>query len=124
MNEQNLIPNSERTPEQLREQTRKGGIASGKARRERKTIASALRQVLDEQANGSGLTRMEAIVAKVVKRLYDEGNIKDVKTLTEILGENIIKVDMQAPILNITTQSKEAGDALSKAINVATNNNG
>lgn len=38
-NEQNLIPNSQRTPEELREITRKGGIASGKARRQKKTLA-------------------------------------------------------------------------------------
>ena len=38
-NEQNLIPNSQRTPEELREITRKGGIASGKARRKKKTLA-------------------------------------------------------------------------------------
>ena len=38
-NEQNLIPNSQRTPEELREITRKGGIASGKARRHKKTLA-------------------------------------------------------------------------------------
>ena len=33
MNQDNLIPNSQRTPEELREITRKGGVASGKARR-------------------------------------------------------------------------------------------
>lgn len=38
-NIQNLVPNSQRTPEELREITRKGGIASGKARRQRKTLA-------------------------------------------------------------------------------------
>lgn len=32
----NLIPNKNRTPEELREITRKGGIASGKARREKR----------------------------------------------------------------------------------------
>lgn len=37
-NEQNLIPNSQRTPEELREITRKGGIASGIARRQKKTL--------------------------------------------------------------------------------------
>ena len=37
-NPENLIPNSQRTPEELREITRKGGIASGKARREKKTL--------------------------------------------------------------------------------------
>ena len=36
MNPENLIPNSQRTPEELREITRKGGIASGKARREKR----------------------------------------------------------------------------------------
>lgn len=43
----NLIPNSERSPEQLREQTRKGGIASGVARRKRKTFAEGIKQILD-----------------------------------------------------------------------------
>lgn len=42
-NEQNLIPNSERTPEQLREQTRKGGIASGKVRREKASFKRAIK---------------------------------------------------------------------------------
>lgn len=43
-NEQNLIPNSQRTPEELREITRKGGIASGKARRKKKM----LREIMEE----------------------------------------------------------------------------
>lgn len=47
-NEQNLIPNSERTPEQLREQTRKGGIASGKARREKASLKKAIKWLLEE----------------------------------------------------------------------------
>lgn len=37
-NEQNLIPNSQRTPKELREMARKGGIESGKKRREKKTL--------------------------------------------------------------------------------------
>jgi hypothetical protein len=42
MNDANLIPNSERTPKELEEITRKGGIASGKARR----IKSRKRQLI------------------------------------------------------------------------------
>ena len=34
MNNGNLIPNPERTPSELKEMARKGGIASGEARRE------------------------------------------------------------------------------------------
>lgn len=38
MNDENLKPNSERTPSELREICRKGGVASGKARREKKKL--------------------------------------------------------------------------------------
>ena len=45
-NEKNLIPNSERTPEELREMTRKGGIASGKARRKKADLKKAFETIL------------------------------------------------------------------------------
>ena len=38
-NPENLIPNENRTPKERRENARKAGIASGKARRRRKTLA-------------------------------------------------------------------------------------
>lgn len=38
-NEQNLIPNSQRSPKEVRENARKGGIKSGQVRRQRKTLA-------------------------------------------------------------------------------------
>lgn len=90
------------------ESGRKGGIASGKAKRERRAIAESLRLVLAEPANNDGLTRQELIVAKVVKRLYDEGDIRDLKTLADILGENVqtINVTGVAPIV-----AKDAKDA-------------
>ena len=37
-NEQNLIPNENRTPSERRENARKAGVASGVARREKKTL--------------------------------------------------------------------------------------
>lgn len=40
-NEKNLIPNSERTPEQLREMASAGGKASGAARRRKKSLKEA-----------------------------------------------------------------------------------
>lgn len=51
MNSSNLIPNTERTPEELREMGRKGGIASGKARRKKKKLQQEVKlffQVFDE----------------------------------------------------------------------------
>lgn len=45
-NEKNLIPNSQRTPDELREMTRKGGIASGKARRKKADLKKAMQILL------------------------------------------------------------------------------
>lgn len=38
MNDSNLIPNTERSPEELREMGRKGGIKSGESRRRNKRL--------------------------------------------------------------------------------------
>ena len=51
---QNLKPIKERTPSELREMTRKGGIASGKARQEKKTMRQ-----LAEICLGAKLTKPE-----------------------------------------------------------------
>lgn len=51
MNNSNLIPNSERSPEELREMGRKGGIKSGEARRKKRAIlgqAKICMEVLDK----------------------------------------------------------------------------
>lgn len=51
MNNQNLIPNSERSPEELREMGRKGGIKSGESRRKTKELrkmAKLCMEVFDE----------------------------------------------------------------------------
>lgn len=43
---ENLIPVSERTAEELREMTRKGGIRSGEVRREKAQLKSAIKTIL------------------------------------------------------------------------------
>ena len=52
-NEKNLIPNSERTPEELREMTRKGGIASGKARRKKADLKKAFETILQADVSSN-----------------------------------------------------------------------
>ena len=49
MNDSNLIPNTERTPEELREMGRKGGIASGKVRRRKRDLQKLAKMLLDKQ---------------------------------------------------------------------------
>ena len=43
----NLIPNSERSPEELREMGRKGGIKSGEARRKKRDQEKTARMLTD-----------------------------------------------------------------------------
>lgn len=49
VNNSNLIPNTERSLEELREMGRKGGIASGKARRRKRDLQKLAKMLLDKQ---------------------------------------------------------------------------
>ena len=89
-NEQNLIPNSERTPEELRRQTRKGGIASGKARREKKMFRETL----------------EALLGMPMKDGKDV-SVDDIKSFAAIKGQNI---SVQEAILIAQIQKAMKGD--------------
>lgn len=58
MNDENLIPNSERSPSELREMGRKGGIRSGEVRRQNKRIresAELLAKIFTESEEGKEL---------------------------------------------------------------------
>mgnify|MGYP001778269063 FL=1 len=58
MAKSNLIPNSERSPEELREMGRKGGIKSGESRRRNKRLrecATLLTEVFLESEEGRKL---------------------------------------------------------------------
>lgn len=104
----NLKPNTERTPRERVELARKAGKASGKKRRERKTIAEALRKILDEPiAKGSRQTKLGGISMKVIKKLYDDPDIRDLKVLAEILGE--LKQTNNAESLTLYISSSEEG---------------
>lgn len=73
-NEQNLIPNSERTPSELREQTRKGGINSGKARKRKADLRKMAQQVLDgtyTDKHGKEFTGEQAVIQGLVANLAD-----------------------------------------------------
>lgn len=48
----NLVPNTERTPEERRENARKAGIASGAARRRKRDMAAIATALLDSRATG------------------------------------------------------------------------
>ena len=53
MNDKNLIPNSKRSPNEVRENGRKGGIKSGEVRREQKTYREMAKAMLSAQITDS-----------------------------------------------------------------------
>lgn len=111
MNEKNLIPNSERSPSEVRENGKKGGIASGQARREKKAIREILSDILDSEIKDSPqfaevAAKMGIETDKSVKDIFTliclmnslkEGNIADLEKLSKLLGED--KRDENADVI-------------------------
>ena len=84
-NGDNLIPFNKLTENEQRELARKGGIASGKARKEKATMLSTLRKLLDEEGK-NGMTYREMATLGLIKGAV-KGNALNYKTIMECLGE-------------------------------------
>lgn len=112
MNDQNLIPNSQRTPSELREMTQKGGIRSGEARRRRKSLRESIMEAADMVAALSDAEKQALIKqgcnpddvtnrARFVAALWamagvasKDGNA-DRRLLMDASGEMVTKMEMQ-----------------------------
>ena len=107
-NEQNLKPI--RTESEAREKGRNGGIASGAARREKKTVQKILNDFLSTSAKDN--PRVAKLAAKIglksddsIKDLFTivctlntlkDGNLSDLERLSKLLGEQTETVDNEA----------------------------
>ena len=100
------------------EHGRKGGIASGIAKREKRRLSDALSAVLDESValtDGSQMTRGEIIVRNILSRAKDEGTVRDLKTLMELTGDYTPSLDLDsAPVVILRPSELEAIDKLKK----------
>ena len=121
-NEQNLKPI--RTESEAREKGRNGGIASGVARREKKTIQKILNDFLSTAAKDN--PQVSKLAAKMglksddsIKDLFTivctlntlkDGNLSDLERLSKLLGEQTEIADTEA--------QKQAAflDAVKKAV--------
>ena len=81
-NQQNLKPLS---TEKAREIGKIGGIRSGEVRREKATMLSTLRKLLDEEGK-NGMTYREMATLGLIKGAV-KGNALNYKTIMETLGE-------------------------------------
>lgn len=106
------VPSSE----EAREYGKRGGIASGEARKARKTIAQALREVLAEELpSNPNMTKLDGIVGKTLESMYKKPSAKALKVLAEILGEMQINVHHEGLALNIQA-SEEGKENIEKII--------
>lgn len=74
-----------RTSEEAREKGRAGGIASGKARREKATMKKTLEMLLESNSK-SGQTYRELATLGLLKGAIN-GNAQNYRTILETLGE-------------------------------------
>ena len=107
MNEKNLIPNEERTPRERRENARKAGIASGKARREKKTIQNILKTLFESKCKD--LPQYKKICNQL--GLDDEQSVKQLYTylvafnnLKRASLEDLIKISIFLGEMQETTE--------------------
>ena len=96
--QENLIPMSERSKDELRELGKKGGIASGKARKEKATMKATLEMLLNE-TNKKGKTYRELSTLGLIKGAID-GKAENYKTIVQLLGE-LQEQTNETPSLNI-----------------------
>lgn len=111
MNLQNLIPNSERTPEYRRELARKMGIASGEARRAKRDAIKAAQMVL------SLTPEMPDVIKQQIKQLGIKTSQKDKPTAMIISMSALMRKAMAGDIksleflLNLAGEGGEAEEA-------------
>ena len=97
----NLIPNSERTPEERRANAKKAGEASGESRRRKKALKAGMTQLLAMRCtDADAIAELEALGFKdeeinnqavMVVALYKralKGDVQAIKLITEIAGDD------------------------------------
>lgn len=102
MNEENLIPISERSSEEVREMGRKGGIASGKARKEKKLFKEAIEKQLGQSLD----SMIKSMITQAKK-----GNVQAITFLRDTIGEkptDKVEADLNTDItINIELTDEE-----------------
>lgn len=97
----NLIPTNKRSKEEAKRLGKKGGIASGKARREKKTLRQCLEILLErtlKDKKGIEMTGAEAMAAKVFQQAL-QGNLKAFEIVRDTAGQKPVdKVQMKTDV--------------------------
>ena len=87
-NPENLVPNSQKTPQQRKEQAAKAGRASGVAKRKQKSIREAIKSLLSQKL-GSGT-------------LQDDPGVQSIMAQFGLTGEDCVTALAAASMLKAT----------------------
>lgn len=99
-NEENLIPNSERSPKEVRENGAKGGIISGEARRNKKIFKSLLLDLINEEVT-VGDKKIPIALAILKKQI--QSALKDSERAREWIVDRVDgKAEQEIEITNPT----------------------
>lgn len=119
MNDENLIPHSRRSKSEARENGKKGGIASGIARRDKRDSRERMKMlltmpcpdgeggVLTSEITGKPISVGEALDTALIKKGLG-GNVKAICAIYELLGLYEIRVKADT---TVTTRSLDEIDA-------------
>lgn len=94
MNEQNLIPNEQRTPSERRENAKKAGIASGEARRKKRDLKLAMQALLEadvkDKRTGETMSGAEAIALAQYRKAL-KGDAKAFELIRDTSGQKPVE---------------------------------
>ena len=100
-NEQNLIPTTKRSKDEARENSRKGGIASGEARRRKRDLRRALEALLDKNMgknkDGEDVSGAEALALKQFEKAL-KGDTKAFEVIRDTAGQKPVEKVMIAEV--------------------------
>ena len=116
-NEQNLIPFTERSESEVRELNRKGGINSGKARREKRDLQYFARMMLDEiitDKKGNEMSTRYAMLKSVLKKVLKDGDVQAFKTITAQAGEQPQSEELTTPVVVVVNTSDKGARAMER----------
>lgn len=105
-NEKNLVPQAERSPSEAREMGRKGGIASGAARRRKKSMKQKMQLLLSLPAADNDQTELaamgvdpddmdnEMVLVKALFLAAAEGDTKAFDRVQDVLGKSVAREEL------------------------------
>lgn len=105
-NEKNLVPQAERSPSEAREMGRKGGIASGAARRRKKSMKQKMQLLLSLPAADNDQTELatmgvdpddmdnEMVLVKALFLAAAEGDTRAFDRIQDVLGKSVAREEL------------------------------